>query len=275
MRRTTWVNGSWVLVLALGVLAAACKSAEFQGAAPQKQSEKDKNEPGEDDDDVPATDDDKPVVPGSDIPQVTTTTPGDQGDVTTGVDDGSNPGLDTGVDDGATTPWLDIIGGLIRTITDVEITRPENNDNEIVIGETKMFHIGDDNFDQSSECARRINTYPLSGKRYFFEFEVTQADTRVEVGINKICGIDYQETDHLFIVGPTGAQLDTKALPRGTEKAAFDGRVLQPGKYRLIAETRPAGSENPQVPNDHDDFIVGQIHIKADKPIKPGIVGAE
>jgi hypothetical protein len=49
---------------------------------------------------------------------------------------------------------------------------------EIVFGSAKVFHIGDGKYGGSS-CQQTIEAYALSGTKYYFEFEVTEADTQV------------------------------------------------------------------------------------------------
>ena len=184
-------------------------------------------------------------------------------DVGTGSGTGSTPGLGTSI--------FDIIGGLIKTLTDVQIDQP--NQNEVIFGGNKTFHIGDGEFNASSECASEIHAYNLKGTRYFFQFEVLADDTTVDVSIGKICGVDYNESNSIFL--QSGAtNLDQKPLAKGQASAAFSTQKLAKGSYTILVESRAVGAEMPQQPNDHDDYIVGLVKVKGDKPIKPGKVGA-
>ncbi len=195
------------------------------------------------------------------VPPTTTIDP--LTDIGTGTGTGSGPGLGTSI--------FDIIGGLIKTLTEVQIDQP--NANEVIFGGNKTFHIGDGEFNASSECATEIHAYNLKGTRYFFEFEVLADDTTVDVSIGKICGVDYNESNSIFLQdGATN--LDQKPLSKAQATAAFTTQKLNKGKFTILVESRATGAENPGQPNDHDDYIVGLVKVHGDKPIKPGKVGA-
>lgn len=265
------------LLIAGGVLVgtttfSACRDAEFAGGPSRRSAAHEESPtpaPAPTGDPSTATDA-PPVTP----PPSPSPVPSGSPSVGTTVDTGTNTGINTNTDQGNLLNWIQLIGGLVTLITNVEIGRPDTGEGEIIFGGDKVFHIGDDNFNSDSECAARIRAYPIRGTRYFFEFEVTQDQTTVDVGVEEICGIDYQETDWIYL-NSSNATLDTRALPKGTGSAQFTGKLLGPGVYTVVIESRTAGAENPQVPSDHDDFIVGKVHIKADKPIKPGRVGAQ
>lgn len=175
----------------------------------------------------------------------------------------------------AKKPTIDlgeIIGGLIKIIEEVAVVQPDATD--IIFGGDKVFHIGDAHFGADSECASEIKSYKLKGTRYFFEFQVLEANTAVDVSVNKICGVDYNLTNNVHLQD-SKSDLEQKALPKQITSMGFTTRTLQPGKYIVVVESLRAGSENPSSPRDFDDFIVGEVRIKADKPIKPGRVGAK
>lgn len=256
-----------IFLLSLSLLAFSCGQSEFAGDVDKAAAKK------------PAT---TPIKEGPTPAPTTPAKPGDKPQVseqpTTEVEEtppSTTPEVPNVVD---TTPpakpqtsIFDIIGGLIKILSEVEIARP--NDNEVVFGGDKVFHIGDANFSVDSECAAQIRAYPLKGTRYFFEFEVLQDDTKVDVTLNKICGIDYNESNIMHLQAD-GKDLEQKGLKKGDTTAAFTQKTLKKGKYSILVESKAAGAQNPQTPNDHDDYILGMVQIKGDKPLKPGKVGA-
>jgi hypothetical protein len=155
--------------------------------------------------------------------------------------------------------------------TIVEATPEQISETEVHFGDGKVFHIGDGKYSESS-CKQRIDAYALTGTRYFFEFEVTQPSTAVDVSINTICGVDYPQVNWSRLVnGATSRPL--KVLPVSADRLTVDRLTLDPGRYALVVESG-IGQENP-AERDHDDFIVGKIAIKADKKINAGAVRTE
>jgi hypothetical protein len=246
--------------MVVGVLLASCNTNDFAGRTDKR----------------PAAADDKdlvePVTPSeSNKPNVndpnTNNNPSDPNDNetdTTGVvtiPPADKPSINIG----------EIISGFIKTLQEVEIS--QLTDTDIIFGGKKVFHVGDANFSFDSECALQIKAYRLKGTRYFFEFQILEPNTAVDIAVNKICGIDYNLTNTIHLQDAT-TDLDQKALAKQISDVKFDRKMLQPGKYMVVVESKMAGEQNPSAPNDFDDFIVGKVHIQADKPIKPGRVGA-
>ncbi len=181
------------------------------------------------------------------------------------------PGVGSDIDTGSGPSFIDIIGGLLKVLTDVQIDQP--NENEVIFGGNKVFHIGDGEFASTSECAAEIDSYRLKGTRYFFEFEVLGDATTINASIGKICGVDYNESNSVFLQN-AASNLEQLPISKAQTTATFQARTLNKGKYTILVESRAAGAENRDTPNDHDDYIVGLVKISADKPIKPGRVGA-
>ena len=166
---------------------------------------------------------------------------------------------------------IQIIGGLIHDLPDITILQPSKND--ITIGGSKVFHIGNGQ-DADSSCQVGLFFYPTRGIQYFFEFNVLQDNTPIDISIDRICGVDYQTNFAYF--GPTAATvtpIQTKQIPVGASNLKFDSTTLNKGTYVIIVESK----ENPANNNDRDDFVVGKIHIKTtpDKQITQGKVGAQ
>ena len=243
-----------VLLIAIFGATTACNSNGFSGSA-KKGASAAPTSPG-----VPL-DPPPPAVPSPPSPPPVSSTP-------TTPTAPTSPEIGSG--SGSTSPLIsifDIIGGLIKIVTDVQIDQPSQTD--IIFGGTKTFHIGDGDFDSSSACASQVSSYSLKGTRYFFEFEVLTDATTVTASIGMICGVDYDQSSSIYLQSSTD-NLDQKPLTKGQTTADFAAKTLNIGKYTVVVESRGNANSN----NDHDDFIVGQVKIHADKGIKPGKVGA-
>lgn len=254
-----------ILLLTLSLFAFSCSQNEFAGDVEKKAAPKPANTPSkpQEQDETPT-----PTVPGKpSISEQPTTEVEETPPTSPSIPDV----VDTKPPEKPQTSIFDIIGGLIKILSEVEIARP--NDNEVIFGGDKVFHIGDANFSADSECAAQIKAYPLKGTRYFFEFEVLQDDTKVDVTLNKLCGVDYNESNHMHLQAD-GKDIEAKGLKKGDTSASFTQKLLKKGKYSILVESKVAGAQNATTPNDHDDYILGLVQIKGDKPLKPGKVGA-
>lgn len=150
-------------------------------------------------------------------------------------------------------------------------TAKQINDKEIEFGSDKVFHIGDDRFPASS-CREEIETFNLQGTRYRFEFEVKHADTVIDINIKRLCGVDYGNSNVIHVV-KNGYALESDALRRWAAHYQFPGQHYEAGTYQILIESR---LNHAYVSGgDHDDFLVGNIYLKADKEIIPGQVIAE
>ncbi|MEY4630448.1 MAG: hypothetical protein RIQ81_568 [Pseudomonadota bacterium] len=143
---------------------------------------------------------------------------------------------------------------------------------EVHFGDDKIFHIGDNNYPGSS-CKGEIDTYKINGNRYFFEFEVTEPDTIVDIAVNKICGVDYARSN-VAMLAANGRTFQAQPLAVQGGNLQLSGvRLQRPGKYALVIESRRDFAHIRQ--GDNDDFLVGQIAIKASKRIVGGVVRTE
>ena len=147
----------------------------------------------------------------------------------------------------------------------------QKTDTEIRFGVDKVFRIGDDNYPKTS-CKDQVASYQLSGTRYFFEFEVTEPQTQVDVSINKVCGIDYLLTNSTRLTKDSQI-FQVQPLLKTSDKIQYQAVTLEPGKYAVIVESGINYTEVEK--GDHDDFIVGDIAIKANKKISGGNVRTE
>jgi len=178
--------------------------------------------------------------------------------------DGNSPGIDGS--EAKIPSILDIINGLKKILIPNDTI---NDENHIVFGNAKGFHIGDDNFSPNSNCARRLKLHNIKGTKYFFEFEVTKDDTTVEIGINEVCGVDYSHTNFASIEDAAGLSLQKKAIPDNSA-IKYEPVTLKAGKYKMVIESTPNAANH----NDRDDFMVKKLEIKSNKPIIAGKIGA-
>lgn len=146
-------------------------------------------------------------------------------------------------------------------------------DTEVHFGDEKVFHIGDNNYPASS-CKGEIDTYKISGIRYFFEFEVVEPDTVVDLSVNKMCGVDYARSNVATLVAAGGRVFEAQPLAVEGDKLQLAAVSLtQPGRYALVIESKRDFAHIRK--GDNDDFIVGQIAIKASRRIVGGVVRTE
>jgi hypothetical protein len=144
-------------------------------------------------------------------------------------------------------------------------------DTEVHFGDDKVFHIGDNQYPASS-CKDQIDTYKLSGNRYYFQFQVTEPGTVVDISVNKICGVDYSRSNIAYLQANRRV-FESRPLAVSGERLQLSGVTLDPGTYALVVESRRDYSRVRG--GDNDDFLVGQISIKASKKIVGGFVRTE
>lgn len=144
-------------------------------------------------------------------------------------------------------------------------------DKRIEFGVDKVFHIGDNNYPDSS-CKEQIDAYPLSGNRYYFEFEVTEPQTQLGIVLNKLCGVDYLITNTSRLIRD-GQVLQMQPVLPPSSSIQYQGLTVEPGRYSLVVESNK--NFNKVRTGDHDDFIVGNIVVTANKPIRNGVVRTE
>ncbi len=167
---------------------------------------------------------------------------------------------DSGKKQGPTTNFIDIIGGLLENLKkmdDVDITVV--SDHEIIFGNSKAFHIGDNAY-PASTCLLQLDVHPVQGIRYVFEFDVVSQAADLFVTIETLCGIDYTETNFAYLVG-NGVPLETIPLMPGQANAAFHQAVFAPGTYAVVIESLRNFSTIPM--GDNDDYMAGHIRIRS------------
>lgn len=240
-----------VAIATLG-LSSACNNSEFSGNGKKATGkvEDARQEPKQDH----AGDTEPNVDPVATVPS----------------DDVAVPGFGNTAD---SNPILDALAGLLGGAGDSASPSTQVTDNEIVFGSNKVFHIGDGQMSGSS-CLGELFTFSLAGKQYYFEFEVTQPGTAINLTIEKVCGVDYPDTNYVSIQQNGAAIVTPQLISAGALNLAVPSATLNAGKYVVLVESRVGTASGIGGPGDADDFVVGNIRIKGTKAIKPGKVGA-
>jgi len=144
-----------------------------------------------------------------------------------------------------------------------QILQPDPN--TIVFGRDKVFHIGDNDYENTS-CKEQVSTLPLEGNAYFFQFEVLNDRTNVSINVGKICGVDYNSNVYELYSGSSRIQ-GTYIQRLGT---SVDGKniALNRGKYSVVLASG-LGRYNNSSKSDLDDYIVGNVTVRGNQAIKP------
>lgn len=136
----------------------------------------------------------------------------------------------------------------------------------------RVFHIGDNAMDNST-CLGALTVTPLEGTAFYFEFEVIESSSQIQIEVVDICGVDY-DTNTMRLIREGGNVVREGVIPKGTGgrgKASVDLglQTLQPGKYQLrIESVRNPNKIFPSTPQgDRDDFIVGKVKVHSDRPL--------
>ncbi len=167
-----------------------------------------------------------------------------------------------------TTNTVQTIGGIINTIrNNIDISR---TDREIIFGGDKVFHIGDGNF-SASTCQRQLNAYSLSGTKYSFEFDVLEDATVVQMDVLTVCGVDYSDSNTINLMQSGSNNLEKDFIRAGVSKTGLSSISLSKGHYAIMVESTKNTSAGV-TGGDNDDFIVGQVRVRASKNITPGNV---
>lgn len=154
---------------------------------------------------------------------------------------------------------------------------PDNvvaTDTSIEFGADGIFHIGDGAFAASTSCAGEIGAVDLTGVTYFFEFEVVEDDTDVDLQIGKLCGADYNGNRLSLIRSNTKAKIKDLAIPKDSTGETqggwepFSTVNLAKGKYSVVVSSKKGSIGGGEVPGDFDDFLIGEINVKANKQVK-------
>ena len=144
-----------------------------------------------------------------------------------------------------------------------QVTQPTPN--SVVFGHDQVFHIGDGKFDNSS-CRRQVAALPLTGNAYFFQFEVLNDNTAVQVNVGSICGVDYPTNTFAIFAGQ--AMMQSRSLPMLALQFAGTSTVLNKGIYDVVLASG-FGHDHGDPVGDFDDFIVGNVTIAGSNAVRP------
>ena len=260
----------FTLIMTL-LLATACSTSEFASDTPQApkpavspevndqggeqddlDTDIDADQNGDDDDNDDGGDTD---LGDNDDEDETDTT--QDGDVT---DDGDNP---------------DFLGQIIDMFANLDLGgddegEGEIDENEINFGERgKIFHIGDGEFSASS-CRLGLIFKEIKGTRFHFYFEVKEDNTDVNIDITHVCGVDYS-INELKLLDRDGQEIKKLFLSQGAKEMALPRVTLDAGRYEILVQS----PQNPNNNQDRDNFKLGNVKVKANKPVAKGDVVAD
>lgn len=145
-------------------------------------------------------------------------------------------------------------------------------DESVVFGDDKVFRVGDGKAGGSS-CKDSISAHEISGTTYHFNFTVVNPDTKVEIKIENICGIDLSNASTAKLIGSDGVAAQSSTLKPGQARMEFATTNLNAGEFSIQIKT--ASPSRGRWRGHLDDFMVGKIHIYANKKLIPGAVRAE
>jgi hypothetical protein len=149
-----------------------------------------------------------------------------------------------------------------------QILQPDPN--TVIFGRDKVFHLGDNKYENTS-CKEEITALPLEGNAYFFQFEVLNDNTLVDVNVGKVCGIDY--TTNLYEVYSGKNRVQGRYIQKSATAVASSNLRLNKGTYNVVLSSG-RGRYNNSSKSDLDDYIVGNVTIKGNQVIRPINYGA-
>lgn len=174
--------------------------------------------------------------------------------------------------------------------TETTIPAVPEVEKSVEFGAAEIFRIGDGFASSGSACVGQVNTYQLRGTKYYFQFEVAEDNTEIDLSIGRICGVDQVDKDTFSLINETTktAELAEKPLPKGVEYGPTAPWVpypkfkLQKGVYSVVIHSKNIHGKivtpgTPIDPNkdEHDDFLVGNIKLKANNRVKAIKIYAE
>lgn len=242
------------------LLGTGCNGSDFAGDSGKKANKPKKDEPKEEDA-LPNDVDEGKKLGGKKKPDPNK--PGDEPNLNDNGDQGTIKIPDTtdSANGKPDTTLSDLLNGLINTDSGIQLSNVPTND--VDLGSDQNFHIGDSQMEQST-CRDKLDNKTLEGVAFYFTFEVTKPDTTITVDILSVCGVDYGDSNPLAIVGPVSTP--PQNIPVGAQNAQIKSQALPVGQYKLVATSKQHGT-------DRDDYIIGNVKVHADKPIKAGKVG--
>lgn len=254
-----------VLVVVTLIAAPACNQGEFSGGGTKKTT--DAKSPGESDQNPK-----KKKKPNSntdeDIGLEENNDDGEDGSDTN--EDILNPNIGT---DNSQAINNSVIDALSDLLTGNKGNLEQPNENQVTTAPGKGYRIGDGAANGTS-CKVKVDPEALAGKRYYFEFEVTRDQTEVAISFGITCGIDFGDTNSIAL-NRGGTQVYKELLKKNIDGQGMPSQTLSIGKYTIVVESKSNSSEPNADPVDFDDFLVGELKVTANKPIKAGKIGSQ
>ena len=174
---------------------------------------------------------------------------------------------------------------LIPNVSDVKSETPKPvpvDDKSIEFGASEIFRIGDGFASSGSACVGQVNSYKLSGTKYYFQFEVADDNTQIDLSIGRICGVDQIDKDTFSLINEGTKMLELaekpllKSVEFGPEKPwiPYPAFTLKKGLYSVVIHSKnilgkvvAPGTPLDPSKDEHDDFLVGNIKLKASKKV--------
>lgn len=152
------------------------------------------------------------------------------------------------------------------------------NPNSMIFGNSQSFHIGNNAY-QSTSCKAQVASLALAGSVYFYQFQVMQDNTSVNINVASLCGVDYttnvvqlaQNTSNP--ASPIPNAMGQLMIPKGASSVALPSTVLNKGVYTVyVYSGHGDGVAFPTT--DIDDFVIGQVQISGNQAVMPINYGA-
>lgn len=144
-----------------------------------------------------------------------------------------------------------------------QILQPDAN--TVIYGRNRTFHIGDNKYENTS-CKEEVASLPLEGNAYFFQFEVLNDNTTVEINVGRICGVDYTSNTYELYSGRD--RLQGRYLQRLGTSISGTSMTLRKGTYNVVLSSG-LGRYNSNSAPDLDDYVVGNVTVKGNQAIRP------
>ncbi len=151
---------------------------------------------------------------------------------------------------------------------------------------SENYRVGDgySGTDSSSTCVGVSTMATLAGTTFYYEFEVLEDATQIDLSISRLCGIDNTSKDVFRLIEnqSKAVVLAEKSLPKLSEAdqkskawAPYEPFTLNKGTYSVVIEaknvyghTKVPGQAPDPTKDEYDDFFVGGINLKSTKNIR-------
>ena len=116
-----------------------------------------------------------------------------------------------------------------------------------------------------------VTTFALSGTTYYFQFQVYEDSTQIDLSIGRVCGVDQVDKDTFALINDQtkAVILAEKALPQvtsiqpATPWVPYASFVLNKGMYSVVIQSKniyghpkvPGVAPDPKL-DEYDDFLV-------------------